>query len=58
MNPEPAWIFALFLRFWQHRLAARTTAVIPGTPNGGRGADLAIFAVIWTHSPCRLLLNA
>ena len=24
---------------------------------GGRGADLTIFAGIWTHSFCRLLLN-
>jgi hypothetical protein len=37
---------------------ARMTAVIPGTPYGGRGADLAIFADNWTHSSRRLLLNA
>ena len=28
MNPEPAWIFALFPLSGQARLAARTTAVI------------------------------
>src|SRR6266498_2470085 len=29
-----------------------------GNPNAGRGSDLAIFLGIWTHSFCRLLLNA
>jgi len=29
-----------------------------GSPNAGRGADLAIFTGIWTHSSCRLRLNA
>ena len=29
-----------------------------GSPNDGRGADLAIFTGIWTHSFCRLRLNA
>src|SRR5258707_7680565 len=29
-----------------------------GSPNDGRGADLAIFTGIWTHSSCRLRLNA
>src|SRR5262249_10656675 len=28
------------------------------SPNDGRGADLAIFTGIWTHSSCRLRLNA
>src|SRR5262249_10340709 len=36
--------------FWQYGLAARTTAATVGAPNGGRGADLTIFAGIWTHS--------
>jgi hypothetical protein len=34
------------------------TAVTPGTPNGGGGADLAIFPDIRTHSSCRLLSSA
>jgi hypothetical protein len=29
-----------------------------GSPNDGRGLDLAIFAGIWTYSSCRVLLNA
>jgi hypothetical protein len=29
-----------------------------GSPNDGRGSDLAIFPGICTHSFCRLLLNA
>src|SRR5262249_56906054 len=42
-------------------LAARLTRGVDGyqqlgSPNDGRGADLAIFTGIWTHS--RLLLNA
>jgi hypothetical protein len=45
----------LFPGFWQDRLAARTTAVIFGTPNGG---IWPFFPSIWTHSSCRLLLNA
>jgi hypothetical protein len=28
------------------------------SPNDGRGVDLAIFTGIWTHSSCRLRLNA
>jgi hypothetical protein len=28
------------------------------SPNDGRGVDLAIFSGIWTHSSCRLRLNA
>src|SRR5207344_335218 len=39
-----------FAAFWQYGLAARTTAATVGAPNGGRGADLTIFAGIWTHS--------
>jgi hypothetical protein len=46
--------FCDFLAFWQARLAARTTAVTPCTSNGGRGAALAIFLAIWTHSDPRL----
>src|SRR5215831_1220414 len=29
-----------------------------GSPNDGRGVDLAIFTGIWTHSSCRLRSNA
>src|SRR5262249_44315376 len=28
------------------------------SPDDGRGVDLAIFTGIWTHSSCRLRLNA
>ena len=28
-----------------------------GSPNDGRGADLAIFTGIWTHSLCRFALE-
>ena len=57
MNPERV-DFCAFAAFWQDRLAARTIAVILGTPNGDRGADLAILASIWTYSSRQLLLNA
>jgi len=36
----------------------RTAAGTWGSRKGGRGADLAIFTGIWTHSCRRLLLNA
>src|SRR5450759_670710 len=36
----------------------RTAIVISGSPDDGRGADLAIFAGIGTHSSHRLLLSA
>src|SRR5262249_3901718 len=29
-----------------------------GSPNDGRGVDLTIFPGTWTHSSCRLRLNA
>src|SRR5450756_664293 len=35
----------------QGRSAIRTATVTSGSPDGGRGADLAFFAGIWTHSP-------
>ena len=42
----------------QGRREVRTAIVISGSPDDGRGADLAIFAGIWTHSSHRLLLSA
>jgi hypothetical protein len=50
--------FCDFPAFSQERVAARTSAVIPDSPNGGSGADLAVFPGIWTHSSYRLLLSA
>src|ERR1035437_5125236 len=47
-----------FPAFRQDRSEFRTATVTSGGPNGGRGADLAIFAGIWTHSSHRQLLNA
>src|ERR1700681_2176572 len=40
----------VFPAFPQDRSEVRTATVNSGSPNGGRGADLAIFAGIWTHS--------
>jgi hypothetical protein len=57
-EPRTVVDFCAFAAFWQDRLAARTIAVILGTPNGDRGADLAILASIWTYSSRQLLLNA
>src|SRR5450759_4302845 len=47
-----------FPAFRQDRSEFRTATVTSDGPNGGRGADLAIFAGIWTHSSHRQLLNA
>jgi hypothetical protein len=47
----------VFPAFPQDRSAVRAATVNSGSPNGGRGADLAIFAGIWTHSSHRQLLN-
>jgi hypothetical protein len=57
-EPRTGANFCAFPAFRQDRLAARMTAVTPGVPNGGRGADLAIFTGIGAHSSHRLLLNA
>ena len=48
----------VFPAFRQDRSEVRTATVNSGSPNGGRGADLAIFAGIWTHSSHLSLLNA
>jgi hypothetical protein len=42
----------------QDQREVQTATVISGSRNGGRGADLAIFAGIWTHASCPLLLGA
>src|ERR1035441_364006 len=39
------------------RSAIRTATVTSGSPDGGRGADLAFFAGIWTHSPPSVALE-
>ena len=41
---------SVFPTFQQDRSAVRTATVTSGSPDDGRGADLAIFAGIWTHS--------
>ena len=47
-EPRTVVDFCAFAAFWQGRLAARTTAVIPGTANGDRGA--AINRNRWSRS--------
>src|SRR5262245_33041758 len=56
MNSEAEMDFCVFPALWQAGVTARITAVTGVAPNGGQGADLAIFAGIWTHS-CRWLLT-
>jgi len=46
-----------FPTFLQDRHEVRTVIGTSGSPHGGRGSDLAIFAGIWTHGSRRLLLN-
>ena len=50
--------FCVFPALGQAGLAAWPAVVTVDAPNGGRGADLAIFANIWTHSSLRSPLNA
>jgi hypothetical protein len=47
-----------FPAFLQDRRGVQTTSSASGSPNVGRGADLAIFPGIWAHASYRLLLNA
>src|SRR5262245_20040471 len=42
----------------QDRREVLTATSTSGNPNAWSGSDLAIFPGIWTHSFCRLLLNA
>jgi hypothetical protein len=44
--------------FLQDRRELRTATGTSGNPNAGRGADLAVFLGIETHSSRVLLLNA
>ena len=46
-----------FPTFLQDRREVRTVIGTSGSPHGGRGSDLGIFAGIWTHGSRRLLLN-
>jgi hypothetical protein len=45
----------VFPAFLQDSREVRTATSASGSPNGGRGADLAIFPGIWVHSSHRLL---
>src|SRR5215510_2489423 len=47
-----------FPTFPQDRRELRTAAGTWGGRNGGRRIELVIFPGIWTHSFCRLRLNA
>jgi hypothetical protein len=47
-----------FPAFLQDRREVQTATGTSGSPNGGRGANLAIFLGIWTHASYWLLLNA
>ena len=58
MTPKITRIFALFRPCCKTDAARCWMATSSsGSPNDGRGADLAIFTGIWTHSSCRLLLK-
>ena len=46
-----------FVAFLQDRNEVWSATVTLGNTNDRRGIDLAIFASIWTHSSCRVLLN-
>jgi hypothetical protein len=48
----------VFLALLQDGRELRTATDTSGIQNGGRVANLAIFAGIWTHSSRRLLVNA
>ena len=50
MTPELAWIFSIFLAPCKAKAQFGTATATSGSPDGGRGADLAIFAGIWAHS--------
>ncbi len=59
MNPKPASMFAFFAALLQDGSEVLTATSTLGNPERlSRGSDLAIFPGIWTHSFCRLLLNA
>ena len=55
MTPKRTQRFSGLLQDWREVWMATSSS---GSPDDGRGADLAIFTGIWTHSSCRLLLNA
>jgi hypothetical protein len=46
-----------FPAFLQDRRGVQTTSSASGSPNVGRGADLAIFPGIWAHASHRLSLE-
>src|SRR6478609_10128309 len=48
----------VFPALLQDRREVLTATSTSGSPNDGRGVDLAIFTGIWTHSYCRLRLSA
>ena len=57
MTPKLGWIFAGLRPSGKIEARFRQLPSPRGSPNGGRGADLAIFAGIWTHSSHRLPLT-
>src|SRR5262245_43815018 len=58
MNPKPASMFAFSRPSCKTDARCRPLPAPRVTRALGRGSDLAISPGIWTHSFCRLLLNA
>jgi hypothetical protein len=58
MSFGSAMIIRVFSALLQDGRELRTATDASGIQNGGRVANLAIFAGIWTHSSRRLLVNA
>ena len=58
ITSELTQIFALFRPCCKTDARCGLATSSSGSPNDGRGSDLAIFPGIWTHSFCRLILNA
>src|SRR5262249_4660563 len=58
MNPKPASMFAFSRPSCKPDARCRPLPAPRVTRALGRGSDLAISPAIWTHSFCRLLLNA
>src|SRR6516165_3026527 len=58
MNPELAWMVAIFWIGRKPRCEVSMASASPDCPNGVRGSHLAIFPDIGTHSSGLLALNA
>ena len=50
MTPKPTWRVAILQRPWKPDREMWLATSSSGSPNDGRGADLAIFTGIWTHA--------